>query len=229
MNKTGWPPGLMQDDCRKLSKWLANQPGAQRQAWLVSEEIKEQKMTEEQQPEALRLAAYLAQFKSPDAQRAAAEMQQQHARIAELEKQVAAYRSLQEAMDARMAAHNEQLAKAREAVNSLQFERNANTILTNRIDVLEAQLEAVGAGGVSLVRPSEIAPAGYVLVPLEPTAEMIVNGFESAPDPHFTKEVAWDEYERMTGCQQAAHRAKLCWTAMLAAAPQPAEQGATRG
>lgn len=26
--KTGWPPGLLQDDSRGLSKWLANRPGA---------------------------------------------------------------------------------------------------------------------------------------------------------------------------------------------------------
>ncbi|VFS49676.1 Uncharacterised protein [Budvicia aquatica] len=28
-----------------------------------------------------------------------------------------------------------------------------------------------------------------------------------------------EEYEAMSGCQQAAHRAKLCWAAMLNAAP----------
>lgn len=27
---TGWPEGLLQDDCRKLSKWLANTPEARR-------------------------------------------------------------------------------------------------------------------------------------------------------------------------------------------------------
>ena len=26
--KTGWPPGLLQDDHSRLSKWLANRPGA---------------------------------------------------------------------------------------------------------------------------------------------------------------------------------------------------------
>lgn len=26
--KTGWPPGLLQDDCRGLSKWLASRPDA---------------------------------------------------------------------------------------------------------------------------------------------------------------------------------------------------------
>lgn len=28
--KTGWPPGLLQDDCKGLSKWLSNQPDARR-------------------------------------------------------------------------------------------------------------------------------------------------------------------------------------------------------
>lgn len=27
---TGWAPGLLQDDCKHLSKWLANRPGARR-------------------------------------------------------------------------------------------------------------------------------------------------------------------------------------------------------
>ena len=29
--KTGWPPGLLQDDCRALSKWLAGRLGARQQ------------------------------------------------------------------------------------------------------------------------------------------------------------------------------------------------------
>jgi hypothetical protein len=28
MKKTGWPPGLLQDDCRKLHKWFASRPDA---------------------------------------------------------------------------------------------------------------------------------------------------------------------------------------------------------
>ena len=28
--KTGWPPGLLQDDCKGLSKWLSNKPDAKR-------------------------------------------------------------------------------------------------------------------------------------------------------------------------------------------------------
>jgi len=29
--KTGWPPGLLQDDDPRLSKWFAGRPGARRQ------------------------------------------------------------------------------------------------------------------------------------------------------------------------------------------------------
>lgn len=64
-------------------------------------------------------------------------------------------------------------------------------------------------------------PGGWVAVPIEPTQDMIVNGFESEPDESFSDEKEWEEYEAMSGCQQAAHRAKLCWAAMLAAAPRP--------
>ena len=28
---TGWAPGMLQDDCRGLSRWLSNRPGARRQ------------------------------------------------------------------------------------------------------------------------------------------------------------------------------------------------------
>jgi hypothetical protein len=64
-------------------------------------------------------------------------------------------------------------------------------------------------------------PEGYALVPIEPTESMIVDGFESEPDKFFSKPEEWKAYEAMSGCQQAAHRAKLCWSAMLAAAPKP--------
>ena len=36
--KTGWPPGLLQDDDRGLSKWFASKPDARR---LVRERCKE--------------------------------------------------------------------------------------------------------------------------------------------------------------------------------------------
>ncbi|MGK3116702.1 hypothetical protein [Candidatus Pantoea formicae] len=63
-------------------------------------------------------------------------------------------------------------------------------------------------------------PDGWKLVPIEPTEDMIVDGFESEPDETFSEAKVWEEYEEMSGCQQAAHRAKLCWQAMLAAAPE---------
>ncbi|MEX5422598.1 hypothetical protein WCD91_14500 [Enterobacter cloacae] len=67
---------------------------------------------------------------------------------------------------------------------------------------------------------SPVIPDGYVLVPVEPTEDMIVYGFESEPDEDFSDPAAWEEYQAMSGCRQAAHRAKLCWAAMIAAAPK---------
>lgn len=64
-------------------------------------------------------------------------------------------------------------------------------------------------------------PEGFKLVPVEPTENMVIDGFESAPSECFTDYKVWDEYQQMSGCQQAAFRAKLCWAAMLAAAPTP--------
>ncbi|EPC6072328.1 hypothetical protein M8U49_11880 [Enterobacter hormaechei] len=69
-------------------------------------------------------------------------------------------------------------------------------------------------------RNSPVIPDGWALVPIEPTEDMIVNGFESEPDESFSDEKEWEAYDAMSGCQQAAHRAKLCWAAMIAAAPK---------
>ena len=30
--KTGWPPGMLQDDCRALSRWLANRIDSRKHA-----------------------------------------------------------------------------------------------------------------------------------------------------------------------------------------------------
>jgi|GEM_PF-2592578 len=65
----------------------------------------------------------------------------------------------------------------------------------------------------------EIIP-GWKLVPVEPTEEMVIRGFESAPSVIFSDPADWAAYEAMSGCQQAAHEAKLCYSAMLAAAPE---------
>jgi len=59
----------------------------------------------------------------------------------------------------------------------------------------------------------------WKLVPVEPTETMVINGFESEPDECFTDEEVWEQYQEMSGCQQAAFRAKLCWAAMLSSAP----------
>lgn len=67
---------------------------------------------------------------------------------------------------------------------------------------------------------SPVIPNGWALVPVEPTEDMIVNGFESEPDESFSDEKEWEAYNAMSGCQQAAHRARLCWAAMIAAAPK---------
>lgn len=64
-----------------------------------------------------------------------------------------------------------------------------------------------------------VIPVGWQLVPIEPTEGMIVDGFESEPDEDFSDPKEWAEYEAMSGCQQAAHRAKLCWASMLSASP----------
>ncbi|MBU9812353.1 hypothetical protein J1785_21810 [Rahnella sp. SL6] len=66
-----------------------------------------------------------------------------------------------------------------------------------------------------------VIPEGYALVPIEPTEDMVINGFESKPDQFFSSDEEWEAYEEMSGCAQAAHRAKLCWAAMIAAAPKP--------
>lgn len=62
-------------------------------------------------------------------------------------------------------------------------------------------------------------PAGWKLVPIEPTETMVVCGFESRPDPVFSSPEEWEAFAAMTGCQQAAHKARLCYAAMLAEAP----------
>jgi hypothetical protein len=48
---------------------------------------------------------------------------------------------------------------------------------------------------------------------------MIILGFESEPDGGFSSEEEWESYISMSGCEQAAHRARLCYSAMLAVAP----------
>lgn len=69
--------------------------------------------------------------------------------------------------------------------------------------------------------PAPVVPDGWVVVPVEPTESMVIDGFESEPDKFFSDKKEWKAYRDMSGCQQAAHRAKLCWGAMISAAPKP--------
>lgn len=61
-------------------------------------------------------------------------------------------------------------------------------------------------------------PDGWVAVPVEPTEDMVIAGFEAELREEFRDPEAWEALEAMSGCQQAALRAKLCWVAMIAAA-----------
>lgn len=70
-----------------------------------------------------------------------------------------------------------------------------------------------------------VAPPGYVMVPKEPTERMVIDGFESEPDETFSEPEVWEAFQKMSGCEQAAFRARLCWAAMLAAAPQEVPDG----
>ena len=41
--KSGWPPGMLQDDSKKLSKWLASKPDARRRVREVAAEIERER------------------------------------------------------------------------------------------------------------------------------------------------------------------------------------------
>lgn len=69
--------------------------------------------------------------------------------------------------------------------------------------------------------PHMVAPDGWRLVPIEPTESMVISGFESEPDKFFSSDEEWKAYKKMSGCQQAARRAELCYAAMIGAAPKP--------
>ena len=75
--------------------------------------------------------------------------------------------------------------------------------------------------GEKWIYAKDAIPDGYVMVPVEPTEKMVIEGFESEPDEFFSKSEEWEAYQEMSGCEQVAHRAKLCWAAMIAAAPKP--------
>lgn len=104
--------------------------------------------------------------------------------------------------------------------------RNFRRHSTDASRYQEDRIDAIWLGWqAALSTPTRQAGDGWRLVPVEPTERMVVEGFESRPDEHFSAPEVWAEYEAMSGCQQAAHRARLCWAAMLAAAPQAPQGG----
>ncbi|MDZ5813866.1 hypothetical protein U4I65_02295 [Stenotrophomonas maltophilia] len=78
-------------------------------------------------------------------------------------------------------------------------------------------------GAVRAIMAALTPPDGYVLVPVEPTEEMISSGAESRPMRPFTPLEEWEAFEAMTGCEQGWHKAKLCYAAMLSARPNHSE------
>ncbi|CAN7607488.1 hypothetical protein LJR034_004638 [Caballeronia sp. LjRoot34] len=65
------------------------------------------------------------------------------------------------------------------------------------------------------------APEGWKLVPIEPTSNMVIDGFEAVSEFNDT-----DEFHAMSGCQRAAASAKVCYAAMLSSAPQAPQKNA---
>lgn len=62
---------------------------------------------------------------------------------------------------------------------------------------------------------AQTVPPGWSLVPIEPTEDMVVMGFSSVPDRIFDGDKYPEEYDAMSGCQQAAFRAKRCDTDVI--------------
>ena len=107
-------------------------------------------------------------------------------------------------------------------IDKITGERHSIATLSSlRVSIVESCRSAMlqGADG-----NSPVIPDGWAMVPIEPTEDMIVNGFESEPDESFSDEKEWEAYDAMSGCQQAAHRAKLCWAAMIKASQKQSKQ-----
>jgi len=96
------------------------------------------------------------------------------------------------------------------------FEKSAETKLAASTAVKEVWKDRAWTAEEKL---AELVPEGWKLVPVEPTEEMVINGFESQPDECLSDPAVWEKYSQMSGCQQASYEAQLCWLAMLAAAP----------
>jgi hypothetical protein len=58
MKKTGWPPGLLQDDCSKLSRWFASRIDARETVRRVFRQEKGQDMTQDEIIEIAKLSGW---------------------------------------------------------------------------------------------------------------------------------------------------------------------------
>jgi|GEM_PF-3008688 len=127
-----------------------------------------------------------------------------------------------------LAAFNTLLGHSDIAEEFRALEQKLNDQLGVNAQIVKIQQKLIADIG-AMVQRAEAAeaklaaaiPEGCQLVPVEPTEGMVIAGFESEPDESFSTDEEWEAYEAMSGCQQAAHRAKLCYAAMLAAAPKP--------
>ena len=71
--KTGWPPGLLQDDDRKLSRWFASRPAARHQLRknIMSEQTQAQRLADallKNDHECVEAAAELRRLEAVNAQ-----------------------------------------------------------------------------------------------------------------------------------------------------------------
>lgn len=82
----------------------------------------------------------------------------------------------------------------------------------------EVIASAAGEPGVVAAYRHPLPQQGWVSVPKVPTQDMVIAGFESLQDLSLGCDDEQEEYDEMSGCQQAAFRAKRCWAAMIAAA-----------
>jgi len=89
----------------------------------------------------------------------------------------------------------------------------------------DEQIAVIDAAMIGIIVQEDQAesgkvPDGWKLVPIEPTEDMVIAGFESVPDRGFDGDKYPEEYDAMSGCQQAGFRAKQCYVSMLEAAPK---------
>ena len=97
-------------------------------------------------------------------------------------------------------------------VESWRLEYLSRSTVTAGIQVEEMQSICLE---LLKLRNQIVPPAGYALVPIEPTEDMVIAGFESKPTSFNSSAEVVEWYESMSGCGEAAHRAKLCWKAMV--------------